>query len=107
MKRRSFVKASLITTAAGSLLSKTSMATPMSKKSNTEFYELRIYTLQNDAQQKIVEDYLQNALIPALNRLGSSAVGVFTELKPNGQTRLFVLIPFASLDDYLKVQEKL
>lgn len=107
MKRRSFVKASLITGAAGSILSKTGMAAPSGKKSNTQFYELRIYTLQNDAQQKIVEDYLQNAYIPALNRLGSNTVGVFTELKPNGQTRLFVLIPFSSLDDYLKVQDKL
>lgn len=107
MKRRSFVKASLITGAAGSILSKTGMAAPLSKRSNTEFYELRIYTLQNDAQQKIVEDYLQNAFIPALNRLGSAAVGAFTELKPNGQTRLFVLIPYTSLDDYLKIQDKL
>ncbi len=107
MKRRSFVKASLITGAAGSILAQAGMATPTSKRSNTQFYELCIYTLQNDAQQKIVEDYLQNALIPALNRLGSSSVGVFTELKPNGQTRLFVLIPYASLDDYLKVQDKL
>jgi hypothetical protein len=107
MKRRSFVKASLITGAAGSILSKTAMASSMSKRSKTEFYELRVYTLQNDAQQKIVEDYLQNAFMPALNRLSSNAVGVFTELKPNGQTRLFVLIPFASLDDYLKVQYKL
>lgn len=108
MKRRSFVKASLITGAAGSILSKTGMAAAApAKKSNTEFYELRIYTLQNDAQQKIVEDYLQNAFIPALNRLGSNAVGAFTELKPNGQTKLFVLIPYTSLDDYLKVQDKL
>lgn len=106
MKRRSFVKAS-VTGAAGSILSTTAMASALNKKSATEFYELRIYTLQNDAQQKIVEDYLQNAAIPALNKLGSETVGVFTELKPTGQTRIFVLIPYASLEDYLKVQDKI
>jgi hypothetical protein len=107
MKRRSFVKASLISGAAGSLLAQTGLAAPFSKKSHTEFYELRVYTLQNDAQQKIVEDYLQNAAIPALNRLGSDTVGVFTELKPTGQTKIFVLIPYSSLDAYLKMQDKL
>jgi hypothetical protein len=50
---------------------------------------------------------LQAAAIPALNRLGSKNVGVFKELKPEGQTKIFALIPFASLDDFLKVEEKL
>jgi len=107
MKRRSFVKASLITGAAGSLLAKTGMGASFSKKNNIEFYELRIYSFQNDAQQKTVEDYLQNAAIPALNRLGSDTVGVFTELKPTGQTKIYVLIPYPSLDAYLKAQDKL
>jgi hypothetical protein len=107
MKRRSFVKASLITGAAGSILTQTAMAAAPGRKNNTEFYELRTYLLQNDAQQKIVEDYLQNAAIPALNRLGSNPIGVFTALRPTDQTQLFVLIPYSSLDDYLKIQTKL
>jgi hypothetical protein len=107
MKRRSFVKASIITGAAGSLLPKISMASTTPKKSDREFYELRIYTLKNDTQQKLVEDYFQNAAIPALNKLGSKNIGVFTELKPDGQTKIFTLIPYSSLDDFLMVQTKL
>jgi hypothetical protein len=107
MKRRSFVKASILTGAATSVLPAISMAASTRKKTNTEFYELRIYTLKNDAQQKLVEDYFQNAAIPALNRLGSKNIGVFTELKPDGQTRLLAMIPYNSIDDFLSAQNKL
>lgn len=107
MKRRSFVKASVITGAAASILPQIGMATSAKEKAGTEFYELRVYTLKNETQQKLVEDYFQNAAIPALNRLGSKNIGVFTELKPDGQTKIYALIPFNSLADFLNVQEKL
>ena len=105
MKRRAFVKSSLLLTSLGSLIPAVSKAN--SKKSKQEFYELRVYTLKNETQEKLVDNYFQAAAIPALNRLGSKNIGVFKELKPEGQTKIFVLIPFASLDDFLKVEEKL
>lgn len=105
MKRRSFVKTSLLAGSLNDLLPPTT--NDSQKEANLEFYELRTYTLKNDLQQKMVEDYFRQAAIPALNRLGSKNVGVFTELKPEGQSRLFVLIPFKSLDAWLSVQDKL
>ena len=110
MKRRSFVKASLLTGSFGGLAPLVGVASENSveqKKSNPEFYELRTYSLKNETQQKLVEDYFQNAAIPALNRLGSRNVGVFRELKPTEGIRLYVVIPFKSLGDYLRVQEGL
>lgn len=107
MKRRSFVKASLLTGAAGALIPQISMATESLKKGSQEFYELRVYSLKNGQQQKLVEDYFQNAFIPALNRLGNKNIGVFTELNPTGLTKLFALIPFSSWDDFMTVQDKL
>lgn len=83
------------------------MAAETFKTSNRQFYELRVYTLKNDQQQKLVEDYFKGALIPALNRLGSKNIGVFTELKPVGQTKMYALIPYNSFDDFLTVQNKL
>ena len=68
-----------------------------------ELFELRIYTLKDETQQKLVEDYWQNAAIPALNKLGINPVGVFTELKPTGQTRLIVLIPFKKMEVFLSM----
>jgi hypothetical protein len=110
MKRRLFVKSSLLTGSLSSLLPMVNFASENSGEQQNaarEFYELRVYTLKNETQQQLVEDYYKNAAIPALNRLGSRSVGVFTELRPKGFTKLYVLIPFKSMDDFLKVQEKL
>jgi hypothetical protein len=107
MKRRSFVKASLLTTAAGVAASQLSMAAGNMDSTAQQFYELRVYSLKNEQQQNLVLDYFHNAAIPALNRLGSDNVGVFTELKPSGQTKLYVLIPYNSFDDFLTVNNKL
>ncbi|MEP7277750.1 MAG: NIPSNAP family protein [Bacteroidota bacterium] len=106
MKRRSFVKTSLLsTTLAGVLPLQNRVAE--GKKSKQEFYELRVYTFKNTEQQKITEDYFEQAAIPALNRLGSKSIGVFRELKPADQTRLFVIIPFASIEDFAQANDKL
>jgi hypothetical protein len=107
MKRRSFVKASVITAAAGALSPKISMAEQKFKTGGRQFYELRVYTLKDAGQQKLVEDYFADAAIPALNRAGSTHVGIFTELKPEGQTRLFALISYTTWDDYIAVWNKL
>ncbi|HKH63597.1 MAG TPA: NIPSNAP family protein [Flavitalea sp.] len=110
MKRRSFVKASLLTGSLSGLAPIAGLASGNSqgqKKSSSEFYELRTYSLKNEAHQKLVEDYFKNAAIPALNRLGSRSIGVFRELKPTEAIKLYVLIPFPSLGDFLRVQESL
>ena len=107
MKRRSFVKASLLTGAAGALSPQISMASKTFKSAGRQFYELRTYILKNEQQQQMVEAYFKDAAIPALNRLGNNNIGVFTELKPTGQTKLYVLIPYNSWDDFLTVQDKL
>ncbi|MGM9511101.1 NIPSNAP family protein [Larkinella sp. GY13] len=107
MKRRNFVKTSLVTTSAVSFLNPLSEVVTPHQNAGSEFYELRIYTLKNGKQQKMVESYFQNAAIPALNRLGSKNIGVFTEYLPQGFTKLVTVIPFNSLDEYFKLPEKL
>jgi hypothetical protein len=107
MKRRSFVKISVLTGAAATILPELGTAKSSNKKSDRCFYELRVYSFTNAAQQVIVEDYLKNALIPALNRIGSKNVGVFTELEVGRQTKLFVLIPYPSIEDFITQDSKL
>ena len=65
MQRRSFVKSSLLATAAATVIPEISMATDNPAKNDTEFYELRVYTLKNERQQKLVENYFKDAAIPA------------------------------------------
>ena len=106
MQRRSFVKTSLLATAATAVSPKLGSAAEK-LKGGREFYELRAYTLKTEQQQKLVEGYFKDAFIPALNRLGCKAIGVFAELKPAGQTKIYALIPYNSWDDFINVQDKL
>jgi hypothetical protein len=107
MKRRSFVKTALLTGAVSTIPALSNASVLNAKKADMEFYELRVYTLKNSEQQTLVEDYFKSAAIPALNRLGIKHVGVFTELKPNGQTRVFVIIPYKSIDDFITINDRL
>lgn len=107
MQRRSFVKSSALIAAAGAVKAKSHMSKAMFSKRNREYYELRVYTLKNELQQHLVEDYFEHAFIPAMARIGNNQTGVFTELKPQEQNRLFTLISYNSWDDIADVQEKL
>jgi hypothetical protein len=72
-----------------------------------QYYELRVYSTKSETQQKLVSDYWQNAAVPAYNRIGVQPIGVFTELKDSAKNKIYVLIPFDSLDVYATVPAKL
>jgi len=107
MKRRSFVKSTIISGATAAVLPTSTNAMTSNNALNTaqEYYELKVYNLKSAEQQKLVEDYLKNAAIPALNRHGVKHVGVFTEMKPEGQTKLYTLIQYNSLAHFNTVTE--
>ena len=110
MKRRQFVKASLVTSSVASViqpLTPTLAASNAQPNPGPEFYELRVYSLKNGRQLKAVQTYFQEAAIPAYNRLGSQNIGVFTEYLPQGFTKLVALIPFNSMNDYFKAPDQL
>jgi len=107
MKRRSFVRASLITTVAAAVLPKMAHAGEPAGKESTMFYELRVYTLKDAQQQALVEEYFKNAAIPALKKLGVQSVGLFSELKPGDQLKLYALIPYKSVADFISVDDRL
>lgn len=110
MKRRNFVKNALLAGSVAGIIPQATMASTTQETqqgANQEFYELRVYSLKNGRQQKLVEGYLQNALIPAMNKLGSKTIGVFTEYLAQGYTKLFALIPYATMDDFIKAPEKM
>jgi hypothetical protein len=72
-----------------------------------QYYELRTYLTQSTNQQQRVNDYWQNAAIPAYNRMGIQPVGVFTEIEDSPTNRIFVLIPCDSLEIFGAIPEKL
>jgi hypothetical protein len=83
------------------------LSTPAADNSARQFYELRVYTTKSEKQQKLVNDYWQNAAVPAYNHLGAKNIGVFTELEDSPTNKIYVLIPFASLDQFSGAASKL
>lgn len=74
-----------------------------------EFYSIRIYQLKNSDQQSRLDTYLHDALLPALHRLGIPAIGVFTPVGNDTAAvkKVYVLIPFKSLEQYTNLQASL
>ena len=72
-----------------------------------EFYELRIYHIENADKQALVHDYLKDALLPALSRLNIDRVGVFTRLDDDTDSSIFMLIPFSQANDFVSMRTKL
>ncbi len=70
-----------------------------------EYYAIRVYQLRTPEQQTLTETYLEKALLPALHRQGISDIGVFTPIgNDTAATRkIYVLIPFKSLEQYLNL----
>jgi hypothetical protein len=108
MKRRSFVKGSLISGAAAAIAPAVAMAQPeFDKPPYREHYELRVYTFKNEQQQKTTEDFFRDVFVPMIKSKIYEPVGVFTELNPSGQTKLYVLIPYNVYERYSGLEYRL
>jgi NIPSNAP len=103
VKRRTFVASSLA--AAVPTLKAAGQGAGGSK--DREYYELRKYHLQSGPQQKLLDTFLAEALIPALNRLGMKPVGAFNLYLGPETPSLYLLIPSNSLDTLATAELKL
>lgn len=72
-----------------------------------EYYELRQYKLTNGQQTKMTHQYLEHALLPALNRMGMKNIGVFDLYLGSETPTIYLLIPSNSLDALVTAELKL
>ena len=101
MERRKFVTSSLAAAAlgvAGGSLLKADAAAPAAREYYREYYELRKYRMISGPQMKLTENYVANALIPALNRLGLAPVGAFYLTYGPETPTLYLLVPGKDLE---------
>ena len=75
--------------------------------SQAEIYELRVYEFEFFRPTEVFYNYLENALIPAMNRQGSAHIGVFEESGEALPKKLYVLIPYASMQAFEEAPSKL
>lgn len=100
MTRSTFLK---FTAAAG--ITGVTQAVPNEQAADSttpEYVEVRKYSLKSSDKQAILEAYLKDAAIPALNRLGVSHVGVFLPEKPEATAVVYVVLHHATLDSFAK-----
>jgi hypothetical protein len=108
MQRRTFLSFSLVSATLGAIRAGGSQnAQTTSDGKGREFYELRRYQLYNGAQKKICDDYFKDALLPAVNRLGITPVGVFNLTVGPETPAIYVLLPSSSLDTLVTLEVRL
>ena len=110
MKRRKFIRKASVLPLVGSaamVQNKNCSTDDTIEMDEREYYELRVYTMRWGGSQKVLTEYFQNALIPALNRLGVERVGAFSELGQNTPAKLYLLIPHPNMDSYLQLHSNL
>ena len=107
MNRRAFFKGSLAASVATGLSTAADRAAAAAPNAPREYYEWRAYRLKAGADHALLHSYLEKALLPALNRLGSKPVGVFTEIDPKEDPAVFMLIPHPSIDAFVASASKL
>jgi hypothetical protein len=106
MQRRRFLQSSFSASALALASSETEAAaqTPGGAR---EYYELRQYKLENGPGVKLTNQYLAEALIPALNRQGMKSIGAFDLYLGSETPMLYVLIPSSSLEGLVGAESKL
>lgn len=106
MERRKFMTSSLAAAALGVAGAATRKA-DAAGSSAREYYELRKYHMVTGPQTKQAEEYVANALIPALNRLGLGPVGAFYLTFGPETPILYLLIPGGSLEALVTAELRL
>jgi hypothetical protein len=106
MTRSTFLKS---TVAASGLVGMAQELTAADKPGGVakEYFEIRKYTLKSAEKQGVLEAYLKDAAIPALNRIGVQNVGVFLPEKVEGAPVVYVVLRYGSLDQFAKSAELL
>lgn len=79
------------------------------KNKGREYYQLTVYHFKTAAQEQTLNNYLKNALLPALHRMGTDKAGVFKALANDtaADKLIYVFVTMKSLDAVIKLPAKL
>jgi hypothetical protein len=65
-----------------------------------EYYELRTYSIPFNGSEKSLHYYLEESLLPALNRYGVENIGVFETIGNPIPKKIILLIPYKNISTY-------
>jgi hypothetical protein len=99
-------RASLATAFLLVLAAQTGLIAQDQPASGQQYYQLQIYQLDGVENHQSALDFLKQQYLPALNRFGIKSVGVFVDGQdPPDTFDVFVLTPFASIDQFAALNE--
>lgn len=83
--------------------------TAQKRSNHQQFYQIKIYHLDDNSQEQKVDAFLKEAYLPALHRAGVEPVGVFKPIEQDttSDRRIYVLTPFNSLEQLITLQDAL
>jgi len=106
INRRNFIKTSTALIAVSGV--KNALAAHADKPGEKqEYYEIRVYKSKDLNKQKMLDQYLAKALLPALGRMGINRIGVFKDMDKPGDFFTYVLIPYPTLEIFAAQNSKL
>lgn len=72
-----------------------------------DYYQIKIFSLDTDQQEVMMDHYLETAFLPGLHRAGIENVGVFKPIEGKNDRKKFIVvfIPFHSFQDIEKLSE--
>jgi len=76
---------------------------------NKDIFQIKTYITNTEDQLKTTENFLKNAYLPALKRIGIKSVGVFKPktIDSDSIKKVMVLIPFSSLEQFSNIDGQL
>ena len=79
------------------------------KPAAKDIYQIKVYRMKTNDQVTQVDNFLKNAYLPALHRLGVSSVGVFKNVGIDTATEksIYVWMPLRSLEDLNRIEDRL
>jgi hypothetical protein len=98
MDRRNFLSTTLSASALPLAGAAAAPAQSSGAKAATEYYDLRRYQLVSGPGTKLTDQYLRDALIPALNRFGIGPVGAFSVYFGPDTPAYYLLLPSTKLE---------
>jgi len=109
MNRREFVASSLTAGLTGATampsLAETEIA--LAEPNAREYYELRQYHVWRGNMANRLDDYLKNAYVPAMRRLGAGPIGVFNVMIGDDSPTVYVLTPYKTAEAALTLTSRL
>lgn len=76
---------------------------PLAVTGQSEVYELRVYEMQFGKAANVLHNYIENALVPALNRQGVNHVGAFEEVGDAMPKKIYLLLSYQNMQHFQEI----